>query len=65
MSLLVDSRFYHASKVRHIGGGVGLLVSSQFKFENISISAMPSFEAMCGRISDGKISLTMQTYTGL
>ena len=38
---------------------MGLLVSSLFKFKNISIPAMSTFEAMCSRISDGKISLTI------
>ena len=51
--------FYHAPRVGRTGGGVGLLVSSQFKFENISIPVMSSLGTMCGRISDGKISLTI------
>ena len=61
MSLLLSPgfTFCHAPRVGRIGGGVGLLASSQFKFENISIPAMPSFEAMYSRILDGKLSLTI------
>ena len=36
-------------------GGVGLYVSSLFKFEPISIPAQSSFEALCGRVSNGKV----------
>ena len=43
MSLLVDSLLTMPPppRVGCIGGDVGLLVSSQFKFENISIPVMP------------------------
>ena len=50
---------YHVPRVGRRGGGVGLLVSSQFKFENSSIPAMPTFEARCGEVSNGKFSPTI------
>lgn len=47
--------FHHSPRVGRSGGGVGLFVSSPFKFERIAIPAQSSFETICGRVSDGRI----------
>lgn len=51
---------YHKPRAgRKKGGGVALLVSSHLKFSEISIPMQKSFEAICGKVSYGKVSFNI------
>ena len=51
--------FHQAPRVGRTGGGVGLFVSGQFTYKEFQIPTRPSFEAMCGIISNGNINLSV------
>lgn len=51
--------FHQIPRPGRPGGGVGLFVASSLKFSEVTIPTHSSFEAICGRISTGKVCLNV------
>ena len=54
---------HHIPRSGRSGGGVGIFVSDFFRFSRISIPTFPSFEAICGRISNEKVGINVNVLT--
>lgn len=46
-------------RVGRSGGGVGLFISDSFSFSPINLPELQSFEAICGRVSNEKVSINL------